>query len=72
MANLSPISTKISFKLDTGETREGKVVYRSVNIGNIDDAVDVDDLGAVASSLRELLGHPTESVTITRNELLGL
>jgi hypothetical protein len=72
MASLSPISTKITFKLNTGDVRDGKAVYRSVNLGNIDDAVDVGDLGAVASGVTGLFRYPTESVTVTRLEELGL
>ncbi|MDR3255205.1 MAG: DUF1659 domain-containing protein [Synergistaceae bacterium] len=72
MANFSEISARVAFKVDTGEIKNDKPVYRSISIGNIKGSVSADDLGDVAGRLENLLEFQTETITLTRKDQLEL
>ncbi|MDR3321413.1 MAG: DUF1659 domain-containing protein [Synergistaceae bacterium] len=72
MASFSEVSARVAFKLDTGETKNEKPVYRTVALSNIDGSVTAEDLGDVAGRLKNFLQFPTDSITLSRTDLLSL
>jgi hypothetical protein len=72
MASFNEVSARISFKLDTGETKNEKPVYRMVSLGNVRGAVTADDLGDVVGRLKDFLDFPTDSITLSRTDLVEL
>jgi hypothetical protein len=72
MASFSQISAKVVFRTDTGETNDGKAVYRDVTLGNLSGTLTAGALGEVAVSVSALLRYPTDRVTLTRSELVVL
>lgn len=72
MASISTVSTKAVFRLDSGEVKDGKPVFRSLSIGNIDNAIAAATLAPVVQELQDLLQFTTDRVTLSRVELLEL
>ncbi len=48
MAAFTALSGKLTFRMDTGEVRDGKVVYRNMSIGSIDGSSSAGNVAAVA------------------------
>jgi hypothetical protein len=72
MASISTISTKAVFRLDSGEVKNGKPVFRSVTIGRIDNGIEAASLAPVVEEFQDLLQFETDRVTLSRVELLEL
>ncbi|MDR1515565.1 MAG: hypothetical protein LBS45_07715 [Synergistaceae bacterium] len=68
MAGIRSISARIGFKMDTGEMKGDKHLYRSVSIGRIDGEASAGALGEVAGSLKGLLRFPAVIVTLSRTD----
>ncbi len=72
MASLVAISGKLVFKLDSGEVKDGKTIYRSVTVGNIDGAKSAETLSLAATAIKDLIELATEQVSLSRTDLLTL
>ena len=72
MASISTVSTKAVFRLDSGEVKDGKPVFRSLTIGSIDNGIVAASLAPVVLELQDLLQFTTDRVTLSRVELLEL
>lgn len=72
MANLTAISGKLLFKLDSGEVKNGKVVYRNVAIPGVDGSKSADDLAETAGEIKNLISLNTEQISLSRSDLLSL
>lgn len=72
MANLTAISGKLVFKLDSGEVKEGKTIYRNVSIGGIDSVKSASAMADAAEAIKGLIGLPTEQIALVRTDLLSL
>lgn|GEM_PF-5429686 len=70
MANLTAISGKLVFKLDSGEEKNGKPVYFNVIIGGIDGARPAASLAEAAKAIAGVIALPAEQVTLLRAENL--
>lgn len=70
MASLIAVDGKISFKLDTGETKNGKAVTRVVSLGKVNPDSPVADLSAVATKIDSLFDIPATEMTLRRVDLL--
>ncbi len=58
--------------MDTGELRDGKVVYRNMSLGNIDGESAAEDVAAVAESVIELVEPLVDRVSLTRVDVVEL
>lgn len=72
MASLMALTGRLVFKLDTGETKNGKPVYKSQSIANINADVDPDDLGAVAEKIVGLCAVTVDVITLQRYDVVVL
>jgi len=72
MANLVPTAGALQFKIDNGEMKNGKPVYRSQTINDIDGAKPAEALYAAAEALQSLMEGQVESIQLRRYDLLVL
>ena len=72
MAGFTTISGKLTFRMDTGEVKGGKAVYRNAHLGNIAASPAADDVAAVCGRIASLLQYATEQVTLTRVDAVEL
>jgi hypothetical protein len=70
MATISVQPGRMTFKLDTGETKGEKTVYKSVSLSGVKGAAEADDLASVALAVDGLFSMDVESVSLQRNEIL--
>jgi hypothetical protein len=61
---------RIVFKLNTGEMKGDKIVYRSLSVGGIKGEAQADDLAAVAVEVSALVDLPVAEVSLQRTEIL--
>lgn len=72
MASLTAISGKLVFKLDSGEVKDGRTVYRSVAVGGVDGSKTAEALAGAAGVVKGLIRLNTEQISLTRSDLLSL
>jgi hypothetical protein len=72
MAALKPISAKMTFKIDTGETKNERTVFNSVSLLNVQGNADPDKLAAVSESIKGLLDGTAGAVSLTRTDSIEL
>jgi hypothetical protein len=70
MANIVALSGRMAFKIDTGETKNEKPVYKSVALSGVSGAADADILASVAEKISLLLPLPVEEISLQRTEIL--
>ncbi|MDR1472540.1 MAG: hypothetical protein LBS75_08440 [Synergistaceae bacterium] len=71
MAALSELSGKLVFKMNTGEVRDGRTVYRGLSIGGVKSSSPADDLAAILDVVEDLVQFPVEQTSLTRVDLLS-
>lgn len=72
MASYTSLGSKITFRLDSGEVKNGRVVYKTFSLSNIDGSKPVGDLAACAEFTIGLIGPTCDRVTLTRNDVIEL
>ena len=72
MASFTPISGKLSFRLDSGVVKEGKVVYKTISLSNIDPSSPAGDVAAVAEATIGLIALTCDRVSLTRVDVVEL
>ena len=72
MAAFTALSGKLTFRMDTGEVRDGKVVHRNMSIGSIDGASAPGDVAAVAEAVIGLVEPTVDRVSLTRVDVVEL
>lgn len=72
MAGFTELSGKLTFRMDSGEVKNGKVVYRNMSMSNIDGSSDAGDIAAVAEAIIELVAPMIDRVTLTRVDVVEL
>lgn len=58
MAGYTSESSRLSLRLQVGTDGEGKALYRSMSLGNVDGSASADDVATVVSVLGALLAYP--------------
>ena len=72
MASLTAISGKLVFKLDSGEVKDGRTVYRNVTINDVDGSKPAESLAEAAGVIKGLIRLNTEQISLSRSDLLAL
>ena len=72
MANYSPLGARLNMKLNTGEYKDGKQVFKNIWLDDIDSAVAHDDLAEIAGGLASLLEYPADEVVLARRDLVTI
>jgi hypothetical protein len=70
MAAYKALSGKLTFRMESGEVREGKVVYRSMSIGSVDGSSAAGDVAAVAEAVVGLVEFDVDRVSLTRVDVI--
>jgi cobalamin biosynthesis Mg chelatase CobN len=70
MAAIVAQAGRMSFKLDTGEMRDGKAVYRTISLAGVKGDAEADDLAPVADEIESVVGLSAEQVSLQRTEIL--
>jgi mevalonate pyrophosphate decarboxylase len=70
MAAFKALSGKLTFRMDSGEVRDGKVVYRSMSIGSVDGSSAAGDVAAVAEAVAGLIELSVDRVSLTRVDVV--
>jgi predicted transport protein len=70
MATILVQPGRMTFKLDTGETKDEKTIYKNVSLTGVKGTADADSLASVASAVDGLFSMDVESISLQRNELL--
>lgn len=66
MAGFGSASAKMTFRMDSGESRGGKTVYRNMTISSVNAAIGGDDAGACARTIKDLVELGVDKVTYSR------
>jgi len=73
MANvLVPKSGNLGFKMDTGELKGSKAVYKTCSLGNITGEANADKLAAIAAAFTPVLPWSVDEITLRRNYILSV
>ena len=72
MASLTAISGKLVFKLDSGEVKDGRTIYRNVMIGDVDGSKSAATLAEAAKAIKGLIRLDVEQISLSRSDLLAL
>ena len=72
MAGFTNVSGKLAFRMDTGEVKDGKAVYKNAYLGNIAASPDAEDVAAVCGRIGGLLQYSVEQITLTRVDAVEL
>jgi hypothetical protein len=72
MAALKPINAKMTFRIDTGETKDDRTVFSSVSLLNVKGNPDPDNLAVVSESIKGLLDGKTDVVSLIRTDAIEL
>ncbi|MDR1916057.1 MAG: hypothetical protein LBQ58_05740 [Synergistaceae bacterium] len=71
MADIQALSGKLVFKMDSGEVKDGKTVYRNLTLSGVNGDSPLGDLGMAAACVEGLLEFPVEQVSLTRVDVLS-
>lgn len=72
MAAFAALSGKLTFRMDSGEVKDGKVVYRNMSIGGVDGTAAAGDVAAVSEAVIGLVQPTVDRVTLTRVDVVEL
>jgi len=72
MATLTALVGNLAFKMDTGEVKDGKTVYRTSSLSQITAHATAAQLGAIATAIQTVLPLPVDEMTLRRNQRLTI
>lgn len=70
MAQLMPLTGKYVFKVDTGETKGGKVVYKNLTISGINGSQTAAKHAAATAIISGLFSMTVERAALVRTDLV--
>jgi hypothetical protein len=71
MAVLTALSARLTFKVDSGEVKDGKPVFINSNLSNIDGSASANAFGAVATALSGFFENSVGEVRLNRIDILA-
>ncbi len=74
MAGFTALPAKLSFRLETGQTKPGtsKYIQKTLTLSNINPEKPVGDLAAVSEALMDVMQYQCSRVTLTRLDVVEL
>jgi hypothetical protein len=72
MASIIVQDGRMTLKLNTGETEDGKIVYRNMSLSGVKGDAEADDLSAIAEGISALVPFNVEQVSLQRTDILEL
>ena len=70
MAQLMPLTGKMVFKCDTGETQSGKAVMRNITVSGVNGSATAAKLASTSAVLSGLLSMTVERAALVRTDLI--
>jgi hypothetical protein len=72
MAGLTEVKSYISFRCDTGEVKDGRAIYKTINLQGVDGKSDAEDFAAVCGRVGGLLQWVVELLTLNTTSAIDL
>lgn len=72
MAGIGEMSAKVALRLDSGEQKDGKTVYRSSTLTNVNGSVGGKDLSDCVKAIASLIELTVERATLIQSSEIDL